>query len=43
MMREAFDAVYEASQEHDIPMRIGAYVIAVKKVAVAIKMRGIYA
>lgn len=43
MMREAFDAVYEASLEHDIPMRIGAYVIAVKKVADAIKMRGIYA
>ncbi len=42
MMRSAFDNVYEVSQEHDVTMRIGAYVLAVGKVADALKMRGIY-
>ncbi|MEM6288796.1 MAG: Glu/Leu/Phe/Val dehydrogenase [Bacteroidota bacterium] len=43
MMRSAFDRVYDASERHDTNMRIGAYVIAIEKVAGALKMRGIYA
>ncbi len=43
MMRIAFDAVYKASQQHDVTLRIGAYVLAVDKVASALRIRGIYA
>ncbi|HYE95675.1 MAG TPA: Glu/Leu/Phe/Val dehydrogenase [Rubricoccaceae bacterium] len=43
MMRTAFDKVYEATQKYDVPMRIGAYVIAIEKVGGALKLRGIYA
>jgi glutamate dehydrogenase (NAD(P)+) len=43
MMRDAFDQVYDASQKHDVAMRIGAYIIAIEKVAGAVRMRGIYA
>jgi glutamate dehydrogenase (NAD(P)+) len=43
MMREAFDAVYDASLKHNVSMRIGAYIIAIEKVAGAVRMRGIYA
>jgi glutamate dehydrogenase (NAD(P)+) len=42
MMRTAFDNVFEVSREHDVTMRIGAYVMAIRKVADALKMRGIY-
>jgi glutamate dehydrogenase (NAD(P)+) len=42
-MREAFDRVYATSQKHDVSLRIGAYVMAVRKVADALRMRGIYA
>jgi glutamate dehydrogenase (NAD(P)+) len=42
MMRSAFDNVFEVSKEHDVTMRIGAYVMAIRKVANALKMRGIY-
>jgi glutamate dehydrogenase (NAD(P)+) len=43
MMREAFDRVYDASEKHNVSLRIGAYVIAIEKVAQALRMRGIYA
>ncbi|MBO6574188.1 MAG: Glu/Leu/Phe/Val dehydrogenase [Rhodothermales bacterium] len=43
MMRVAFDQVYDVSQKHDVTLRIGAYVDAIKKVADALKLRGIYA
>ena len=42
MMRDAFAKVYEAADEHDVSMRIGAYVIAVNKVASALKLRGVW-
>ena len=43
MMRQAFDTVYDKAQEHDQTLRIGAYVLAIKKVADALRIRGIYA
>lgn len=43
MMREAFDEVYTTADEHDISLRIGAYVMGVRRVAEALRMRGIYA
>ena len=43
IMRMAFDNVYAASQKYDVPMRIGAYVISIDKVASALRLRGIYA
>jgi glutamate dehydrogenase (NAD(P)+) len=43
MMREAFDKVYDAGQKHDVQLRIAAYIIAIEKVAGALKLRGIYA
>ncbi len=43
MMRAAFDSVYDKAQEHDTTLRIGAYVLAIKKVADALRLRGIYA
>ena len=43
MMREAFDKVYDAGQKHDVPLRIAAYIIAIEKVAGALRLRGIYA
>lgn len=42
MMSEAFKTVYSAAKEHNVTPRIGAYVVAVEKVAAALKMRGIY-
>ena len=43
MMREAFDRVYAASEQHDVSLRIGAYVLGIDKVASALRLRGIYA
>lgn len=43
MMRTAFDAVYATAERHGVPMRIGAYVLAIDKVARTLKLRGIYA
>jgi glutamate dehydrogenase (NAD(P)+) len=43
VMRQAFDRVYATAQEHDTTLRIGAYVMAVRKVAKALELRGIYA
>ena len=35
-MRTALDAVYDASKNYNVPLRIGAYVLAVDKVARAL-------
>ncbi len=43
MMRTAFDAVYASSEKHNVTMRIGAYVLAIDKVAKTLMTRGIYA
>ncbi len=43
MIRTAFDAVYETAEKHKVTMRIGAYVLAIDKVAKTLKVRGIYA
>lgn len=43
MMRDAFNKVYDAAEKHESSLRIGAYVIAIEKVAGALKLRGIYA
>ena len=43
MMKTAFKRVYETADEHDVSLRIGAYVMGVRKVAEALRMRGIYA
>jgi glutamate dehydrogenase (NAD(P)+) len=42
-MRSAFDGVYETSTKHKQTLRIGAYVLAIDKVASTLKLRGIYA
>jgi len=43
MMRTAFDSVFDVSSRYDVPLRIGAYVDAIEKVAGALRLRGIYA
>ncbi|RMH42035.1 MAG: Glu/Leu/Phe/Val dehydrogenase, partial [Alphaproteobacteria bacterium] len=43
MMRAAFDNVYQAAEKYDVTLRIGAYVLAIDKVATALRLRGIYA
>jgi glutamate dehydrogenase (NAD(P)+) len=40
-LTKAFKATFEASQKHKIDMRMGAYVVAVGRVAEAVKLRGI--
>lgn len=41
-MRSAFNTVYETAQKHNESLRIGAYILAIDKVATALKLRGIY-
>jgi glutamate dehydrogenase (NAD(P)+) len=43
MMRQSFDNVYHSAETHKTTLRIGAYVLAIDKVAKTLKMRGIYA
>jgi glutamate dehydrogenase (NAD(P)+) len=43
MMRTSFDAVFATSEKHGVTMRIGAYILAIDKVARTLKTRGIYA
>ena len=43
MMRDAFDNLYEVSENHNITLRQAAYVFGIDKVASTLKMRGIYA
>jgi glutamate dehydrogenase (NAD(P)+) len=42
-MRAAFETVYDTAKKYDVSLRIGAYVLAIDKVATALRMRGIYA
>ncbi len=42
-MRTAFDNVYDAAERYGVSLRIGAYVMAIDKVATTLRMRGIYA
>lgn len=43
MMRNAFDNLFNVSEEYDITLRQAAYVFGINKVAMTLKMRGIYA
>ncbi len=43
MMHTAFDAVFQVALKHKVPLRIGAYIMAIDKVAKTLKLRGIYA
>jgi len=43
MMHEAFVNVYKTAAKYDVPLRIGAYILAIDKVAKTLKLRGIYA
>jgi glutamate dehydrogenase (NAD(P)+) len=43
MMEQAFNKVYATANEHDVSLRIAAYVVGVRRVAEALQMRGIYA
>ena len=43
IMRQAFENVYDTASQHDVSLRIGAYVMAIRKVADALRTRGIYA
>lgn len=42
MMKAAFNAVFAAAEQYKVPLRIGAYVLAIDKVAKTLKLRGIY-
>ena len=42
MMKDAFALVYETAERHKVSLRIGAYVVAIDKVARTLKLRGIY-
>jgi glutamate dehydrogenase (NAD(P)+) len=43
IMEESFDAVVEFADKHAVNNRIAAYMLALDRVAAAIKLRGIYA
>lgn len=43
MMRNAFDNLFEVRNEYDITLRQAAYVFGIRKVAMTLKMRGLYA
>jgi glutamate dehydrogenase (NAD(P)+) len=42
-MVEAFSAVLETAQRYKVDMRVGAYIVAINRVATVTKMRGMYA
>jgi glutamate dehydrogenase (NAD(P)+) len=42
IMTNAFNEVYEYSQEQQVPMRLGAQMLAVNRVALAIRARGVW-
>ena len=42
IMKDAFDKVFLTSQQYKVPMRIAAYIVAIKKVADTYKYRGGY-
>jgi glutamate dehydrogenase (NAD(P)+) len=41
-MKNAFDRVYATAQRHNVPLRLGSYVLAIDKVARTLRLRGIY-
>jgi glutamate dehydrogenase/leucine dehydrogenase len=43
MMDEAFINVYKSAEKFNVTLRIGAYILAIDKVAKTLKIRGIYA
>ena len=43
MMRNAFDNLFEVRNEYDITLRQAAYVFGINKVAMTLKLRGLYA
>lgn len=43
IMLESFEAVYATAMTHKQPLRIGAYVLGIDRVAQVLKLRGIYA
>lgn len=42
IMKESFERVFNASQKHDCTLRIGAYIVAIDKIAQTLKYRGLY-
>lgn len=42
MMKAAFNTVFASAEQYKVPLRIGAYVLAIDKVANTLKLRGIY-
>lgn len=42
IMKQAFETVYAYSQKYEVNMRIAAYIVAMEKVAMTTKLRGIY-
>ena len=42
IMVNSFQAVWDLSQEKGVPLRLGAYMLAVDRVAAAIRVRGIF-
>ena len=42
IMKDAFDKVFLVSQQYKVPMRIAAYIVAIKKVSDTYKFRGGY-
>jgi glutamate dehydrogenase/leucine dehydrogenase len=42
IMKDAFDKVFLTSQQYKVPMRIAAYIVAIKKVSDTYKFRGGY-
>jgi glutamate dehydrogenase (NAD(P)+) len=43
MMVESFEDVYAYAQRHSVSLRIAAYMLAIDRVAFALKLRGLYA
>lgn len=43
MMHQAFVNVYRSANQYNVSLRIGAYILAINKVAKTLKIRGIYA
>lgn len=42
VMNESFDVVFDLAQDYKVSLRIGSYILAVKRVSEALKIRGIY-
>jgi glutamate dehydrogenase (NAD(P)+) len=43
IMRDAFKAVLKASLEHEVPMRVAAFIVAIERVTRTAELRGLYA